>query len=64
MRATLGLLGLWADQPQHILQELRQLALVRWVKGASWLKTPELLKSRSASCEGVVDEAIKVLLGL
>ena len=32
LRATLRLLGLWADQPQHVLQELRQLALVRWVR--------------------------------
>ncbi len=30
LRATLGLLGLWAEQPQHVLQQLRQLALVRW----------------------------------
>ena len=34
LEATLGLLGLWHDQPQVLLAELRALALVRC--GGPW----------------------------
>ena len=35
LHACLELLGLWAEEPAAVLDELRQLALKRWVK---WVK--------------------------
>ncbi|GAB4823355.1 hypothetical protein N2152v2_010401 [Parachlorella kessleri] len=47
LSATLRLLGLWAEQPQEVLQELRQLALVR--AGLSEEEVAAAIEERAAA---------------
>lgn len=47
LQSTLGLLGLWVEQPQQLLRELRQLALVR--AGMSEEEVSAAIQERAAA---------------
>ena len=56
MHMCLDLLGLWAEQPAEVLQELRQLALTRWV--GRWVGEWMRCESLACVCPEIIQNCV------